>query len=270
MVNLKKAFSLTFLVMAAAAEEPTFEIQLSGPELEAVGQRIFQNECDARVSCLLHWNQGEAFPSLGIGHFIWYPAGVDQPFVESFPVLIEFMKLSDIEVPKWLEELDPFSAPWPDRATFLASQQSDQVESLRQLLVRTQGVQAEFILARAQASLIRVATAVPQDEQAEIKQKLSALSSTPGGVYALIDYVNFKGEGLASSESYQGQGWGLLQVLQAMSYSDPGSTLAQFRQAAASVLIRRAENASSSHEGEEWLPGWLNRVRTYQEPGEFE
>lgn len=269
-LGLRKAFCLMVLAVAAMAEEPTFDIQLTSAELAAVGQRIFQNECNAEVSCLVHWNQGEAFPSLGIGHFIWYPAGVDQPFVESFPVLVEFMKLSGIEVPKWLEELDPFNAPWPDRAAFLTSRQSDQVESLRQLLFRTQGVQAEFILARAQASLLRVADAAPKGEQQEIKQKLSALSSTPGGVYALIDYVNFKGEGLTPSESYQGQGWGLLQVLQAMSQSDPGTTLAQFRQAAAAVLTRRAENASKPHEREKWLPGWLNRVRTYQEPGEPE
>ena len=29
-----------------------------------------------------------------------------------------------------------------------------------------------------------------------------------------MDYVNFKGEGVSSSERYRGQGWGLLQVLE--------------------------------------------------------
>ena len=29
----------------------------------------------------------------------------------------------------------------------------------------------------------------------------------------MIDYVNFKGDGLKPTERYKGEGWGLLQVL---------------------------------------------------------
>ena len=32
----------------------------------------------------------------------------------------------------------------------------------------------------------------------------------------LIDYVNFKGEGVLETERYRGRGWGLLQVLEGM------------------------------------------------------
>src|SRR5690606_2975423 len=73
------------------AAEARFELVLTPDQLTWVGRQIFQNECAAKVICLVHWNQGEAFPSLGIGHFIWYPRGVDEPFVESFPTLIAFM-----------------------------------------------------------------------------------------------------------------------------------------------------------------------------------
>src|SRR5690606_40272199 len=69
-----------------------------------------------RFQCLVHWNEGEAFPSLGIGHFIWYPEGVEGRFVESFPQLIAYMSQRQASVPDWLRGLDPLDAPWPDRA----------------------------------------------------------------------------------------------------------------------------------------------------------
>ena len=75
------------------------------------------------------------------------------------------------------------------------------------------------------------------------------------------DYVNFKGEGLAHSERYNGQGWGLLQVLLAME-NQPDSVLA-FATAADWVLTRRANNARNTIEKETWLPGWRKRLTTY-------
>src|SRR5690554_7815999 len=62
-------------------------LALKPAQLDWVGQKIFANECASRFDCLVHWNEGEAFPSLGIGHFIWYPEGVEGRFTESFPQL---------------------------------------------------------------------------------------------------------------------------------------------------------------------------------------
>ncbi len=42
------------------------------------------------------------------------------------------------------------------------------------------------------------------------------MAASPNGVYALVDYVNFKGEGTLATERYQDHGWGLLQVLEGM------------------------------------------------------
>lgn len=254
------------LIVACTNEQPQPGLTLKGQELEWVGQKVFQNECAGEVQCLVHWNKGEAFPSLGIGHFIWYPEGVDERFVESFPALIDFMRARSVELPDWLGELNPMAAPWPGREQFLAQQQGEKVQSLREFLQGTQGVQAEFIVARAQASLYRAIESAPASERELLRQRLQALSETPGGVYAVIDYVNFKGEGLSSREQYNGEGWGLLQVLQHMEVSDEPA-LGQFRNAAAVVLTRRADNAKNPIERETWLPGWLNRLKTYQEPG---
>ncbi len=241
-------------------------LALSPSQLEWVGERIFQNECASRPECLVHWNEGEAFPSLGIGHFIWYPSGVEAPFVESFPAFVQFALEAGEPVPDWLARLKPMDAPWPDRARFMAGQNDTRIASLREWLVDSKGVQAAFILARAQASLGRVIEAAPAEQRPRLSGYLDALTATPGGSYALIDYVNFKGEGLAKGETYQGEGWGLLQVLQQMSRYPEHTALDAFRQAAADVLTRRAANASRAIERDRWLPGWLNRLETYREP----
>ena len=56
-----------------------------------------------------------------------------------------------------------------------------------------------------------------------------------------MDYVNFKGEGVNPTERYRGQGWGLLQVLEAMPAT--GAPLPGFVKAADQVLTRRVANS---------------------------
>ncbi|WP_037337643.1 hypothetical protein [Saccharospirillum impatiens] len=239
---------------------------LNDEQLRWVGERIYHNECASSPQCLVHWNEGEAFPSLGIGHFIWYPAGVNGRFVESFPGFVRYVLEQDEPVPQWLAALNPMDAPWPDRERFVAEAGSAEVESLRRWLGSNQGLQIAYILERAQSSLARVVAAAPEDEQTVMQQRLTALAATPGGSYTLIDYVNFKGEGLTPGETYNGQGWGLLQVLQQMAWHPDKTTLQRFREAAAEVLTRRAANADDPIERDRWLPGWLNRLDTYREP----
>lgn len=252
-----------------ASPSGDISLALTPAQMDWVGQQIFRNECAGKFRCLVHWNEGEAFPSLGIGHFIWYPKNVDGRFVESFPELIQFMLQHQASVPDWLRKLEPFDAPWQDRAAFKAVEDAPKIAELREFLAGTQGVQARFIFQRAQASLTSVIEAAPDSSRRAVRQRLVSLSSTPGGVYGLVDYVNFKGEGLAPTERYKGQGWGLLQVLVAMKSDPETATLEQFRQAAARVLTRRAENADKPIERERWLPGWLKRLETYKEPPVF-
>ncbi|MDO3722605.1 hypothetical protein QVZ43_12830 [Marinobacter sp. chi1] len=247
-----------------------FSIDLDEAQMDWVGAQVFKNECAGQLKCLVHWNKGEPFPSLGIGHFIWYPAGVEERFVESFPALIQYMHQRQASVPDWLRELDEFDAPWPDRETFLAAQDSAEVAQLREFLAGTQGIQAEFIVERASRSLAKVVAAAPESQREAVSNRLKGLTSTPGGLYAVIDYVNFKGEGLSPDERYSGQGWGLLQVLLAMEEQNQGaSVLEKFRGAADQVLTRRAENAPQDIERDRWLPGWRKRLQTYREPAEM-
>lgn len=254
------------LAQGDAAIQPPLLV-ISDSQLDWVGRQVFRNECDSRRSCLVHWNPGESFPSLGIGHFIWYPVDEDGPFVESFPSLVAHMQARDVVLPHWLVEQAPEGAPWPDRETFLRMEQDDRrIEELRQLLADHQGVQAAVLMLRARAALADVVAASSHPDCTQ--EKINVLATTPGGIYALIDYVNFKGEGLAESERYQGMGWGLLQVLEAMPEETlpPETVLQQFREAAARVLTRRAELSGRDIEKDQWLPGWLKRVDTYREP----
>jgi len=260
---------LTVVLVDQLTRKPAVPaLALSERQLEWVGQQIFRNECAGRYDCLVHWNQGEAFPSLGIGHFIWYPEGVNERFVESFPDLVGFMKARAVAMPDWLADDPVPDAPWPDQDAFIEAAGSQRLAELRAFLDRTKAVQVAFIFKRAEQSLHRVIEAVPDDQRDMVAAHITELSKRPGGVYALMDYVNFKGEGLSSQEVYRGQGWGLRQVLLEMEPGKADTALERFREAAGRVLTRRAENAEMPIERERWLPGWLKRLESYREPTE--
>ena len=86
------------------------------------------------------------------------------------------------------------------------------------------------------------------------------LRGSSSGTFALIDYVNFKGEGVKPSERYKGEGWGLLDVLTNM---EQGNATQAFARSASSVLERRVKNAPPERNESRWLAGWKARVRSY-------
>ena len=80
----------------------------------------------------------------------------------------------------------------------------------------------------------------------------------------MIDYINFKGEGLYLSESYNSTSWGLLQVLQGMNAKKRGPVVLQsFVNSADKVLTKRVSNAPKGKNESRWLPGWRKRLKTY-------
>lgn len=226
------------------------------PYYQILGQRIWQNECAGSVQGLVSWNAGEAFPSMGIGHFIWYPAGVHEAFEESFPQFVAFARSRGVQVPSFFNG----SAPWPNKAAFLADR-SGRADQMRRWLAANVSVQSAFIVARSRASLPAMmnASRAPQI----VQQRYAALAATPQGMYCLVDYVNFKGEGIKPEERYKGQGWGLLQVLESMRPCDKSAAPAEFSRAASAVLTRRVNNSPADRGERRWLQGWLNRCATY-------
>ena len=258
-----RRFSLCCLLSlpwyALACEQP-----LPLAQQTAIAHRIYLNECNGQRACLVDWNPGEDFPSLGIGHFIWYPRQIDPGYVESFPLLISYIEQQPNVLPEWLTQLQPFDAPWPDRNAFQKQRNSEPVQQLRDFLEQHQAVQIAFMQYRMQHSLEKILTQLPAKEQVVIERNILLLCQSQAGQYALIDYVNFKGEGLAPGERLQGEGWGLMQVLRQMPAShSPREAVEQFALSADQVLTRRARNAANSELETQWLGGWRKRIKTY-------
>lgn len=265
--------------------------RLSTAEAEWLGERIFANECAAQRACLTSWNEGEDFPSLGIGHFIWFQRNQDEIFAETFPDLLTYLDETGITLPKWLQpnnlvtnndrpdgdiRAGDFSrdisggtpsegkdSPWESRADFYKDIDSPRMEELRTLLDTTRREQAQFIIARLENSIEDIVAQAPSTEREHLQRRVERLSTchSPAGLYALIDYVHFKGTGLAEGERYAGQGWGLQQVLSAM--SDDLPALDSFASAAKTTLERRVANAPTKRREQRWLKGWHNRIDTY-------
>lgn len=261
-----KSICILFLTMVMNCYAAAPVIKIPSQQALRIAIKIWYNESDGQVSGLTLWNKGEDFASLGIGHFIWYPAGKSGPFQESFPDLIKYMQAKGVTVPGWLQGRWVPYAPWRNRAEFLRAQNSPQMIELRKFLLATIPVQAQFMSERLAQALPRLLQHVPRHERAYIRQKFYELARMPNGIYALVDYVNFKGEGLGEHKHYNRQGWGLLQVLQNMRYAPAKlTTLESFAWAADKVLTRRVVNAPTHRRAREsvWLVGWRNRIQTY-------
>jgi hypothetical protein len=234
-------------------------IRLSPAQAQEIGKRIWRNECAGTVDGLTAWNAGEDFASLGIAHFIWYPTGTTGPFEESFPRLVAYLQKEGVAVPAWLSSAP--GCPWPDRASFQRDFHSPRMVELRKLLTATVAEQARFAALRLEAALPKMLAAAPPGNREHVRTNFYRVAREPLGMYALMDYVNFKGEGISPSERYRGQGWGLLQVLETMPATGPA--LPAFASAADKVLTLRVKNSPPERNEQRWLAGWRNRLKTY-------
>jgi hypothetical protein len=237
-------------------------ISLSPAETRRIGSRIWQNECGGTLAGLTSWNTGENFASLGIGHFIWYPKGVRGPFDESFPKFVEFAAARGSKLPAVLTAKE--GCPWKSRTEFYEAAQAPPMKELRAFLARTVDLQAEFLVKRLQQALPKMLAESGAADSAKVQQRFDRVASTAMGCYALVDYVNFKGEGVLATERYAGQGWGLLQVLQGMTEETSGrAAVKSFAESAKTALKTRVRNSPPERNEARWLPGWLKRVDTY-------
>lgn len=254
---LSLLYSMLLGIHAASA---AVEVRLSKQQALEVGNKVWRNECGGRIDGLTSWNAGEEFPSLGIGHFIWYPEGVRGPFQESFPSLLSFLQKRQAELPTWLSPT--MACPWSSRDQFLAERDSARMVELRTLLSSTVGLQTEFIVQRLQDALPKMLEKAPTESRVKVKKQFErVLGAGSRGAFALIDYVNFKGEGILETERYKGQGWGLLQVLESMDGS--GDAVTQFSTSARKMLERRVLNSPPARQEQRWLRGWTKRVNSY-------
>ena len=256
--------SLVLILVLFLSACDTNCISVSQEELEKIGKLIFINEGAGKVDNLTTWNEGEEFASLGIGHLIWYTKDKEYRFYEIFPIVYEFIKSQGGEAPDWMEEMPTFDLPWDSREDFYSDFQTPQMVSLRQFLLKTIPQQSLFMAGRLEKSLPKILEAVPEESHEHVKKQFYRVANSPMGIYVLIDYVNFKGEGTLETERYNGQGWGLLQVLEGMEGTQEGlPALEEFAAGANRVLLRRVGNSPPERGEKRWIPGWKNRIKTY-------
>ena len=242
------------------------------PEVAAkVGRQVWINESGASIDGLTAWNAGEDFPSLGIGHWIWFKAGGHPLFEESFPQLVAFIRAHGAKPPAWLDKQPVPPCPWPSKAEFERQFRGEQLTELRRYLHTTIPQQAQYLLKRTQDALPKIlaSVAAPAERQHVLTQFNRVVRSSPD-LYPLIDYVNFKGEGISEKETTfdpptgRKQGWGMKWLLVEMRGAAEGPpALAEFSRASKAVLDRRIRNHPSS---QRWQAGWHKRCDTYKRP----
>ena len=257
---------LSVLLLAAVFLKPVDAACVTVPEaeLEKIGALIYINECGGKEENLTAWNEGEEFASLGIGHFLWYPEGKEYRFQESFPSLVEFIRSNGVAAPEWMNDLPTFDLPWDSRAEFYRDFNSPRMNSLRRFMLDTVALQTRFIAERMENSLPKMLESAPPGSRENIRKQFYRVAGSPMGFYLLVDYVNFKGEGTSPAERYNGEGWGLLQVLEMMKGSETGPpALTEFAKSAEAVLERRVRNSPSERNEKKFLPGWKKRIGTY-------
>lgn len=233
-------------------------IRVSEKEAAVIGRKVWQNECGGTVAGLTSWNAGEKFGSFGIGHFIWYPKNARGPFEESFPLLIHFMEKRSVKIPAWMRG----ACPWNSRTEFLHDLHSARMNQLRKFLAQTVGEQAAFLVHRLETALPKMLNVAPANARENVRRQFYRVAESRGGKFALIDYVNFKGEGTLRTERYKGEGWGLLQVLENMRDAN-GDAVRAFSKSAKEMLTRRVRNSPAARHESRWLKGWDARVERY-------
>ena len=181
-----KQFLLGILVVALiAASAILFPFQ-SAPTLapslaRKMGMQIWQNECAGKKEGLTTWNKGEEFASLGIGHFIWYPEGIDQRFKQSFPDLLFFLESHAVVLPLWLQQAK--GCPWRTREEFQAAQNQSQLLELRDLLAEHIDLQILFIVKRLERALPALLNDVEAKDHSHVVYQFYRLTQTPGGLF---------------------------------------------------------------------------------------
>lgn len=234
-------------------------------DMSWIAHKVFLNETSGNYDHLVFWSPKEDFLSLGIAHFIWYPTGREGRYTETFPSLIEYLSERAEPVPEWLKAQAKLGAPWFYREQFLNARYSAQVRELHDLMSRTMNLQANFMADRLRKALPEMTSHIDASQRDRIIARYRAVEQSHRGMYPLLDYVNFKGEGISPTEQYQGQGWGLLQVLQEMRDVPAGeAALNEFARAAEQVLRRRVYNSPRERNEDRFLPGWMNRINSYR------
>ena len=242
--------------------EFSYRFDLGYSQKNHIAKQIFKNETGGNRSKLIHWNSGEDFPSLGIGHFIWIPRSSNAGFGDSFKEVVQFYKKNDVELPHFLKGLAPnYDCPWQNSNDFWIQRYDPKVLELETFLATTFDVQTSYLFSKLKESLPKILNGLSNEEKIFIDRNIKSIISTQASWYPIIDYLNFKGSGHGQYVTTEKGGWGLRQVLLGMqpsiSNTDP---VGAFMDSAIKTLTKRVELRNYDRR---WLDGWSKRIETY-------
>jgi hypothetical protein len=231
-------------------------LQVQGNDSK-IGQMIFYNEGKNLDDNLIHWNDGESFASMGIGHFLWDSKSDN----DQFPKFIKYLQNMGVKnIPKpFLNEV-----PWKTKTELDDQKQAKLITPLIDFLKRPDIMtyQVEFIRQNFTIDLFSISN-LSKSNRVKVASRLNEITSQQFGWYLILDYANFKGVNSNTDNEY-GVSWGLIDVLKQM---DSGE-FSEFSKSAKYVLKRRVDNAPSDKKTQEqkWLTGWNVRCDSYSNP----
>ncbi len=265
---MPKIFAAILLTVSFGILHAT-PLKLTDAQANQIARKIWLNEGSGKRDKLVWWNRGEEFASVGIGHFIWFTADKPMWFWEAFPPMVQFLIDHGARPPRWLTPQT--HCVWNSYAQWKRAkrQKSRKMWELTAFMNRTKGLQARFMLHRLNTSFPKILAYAKAHGQGKIvernyKRLLYKKNGTidPQGAYILIDYINFKGNGINPGERYQGKGWGLYQVLNRMDPHDPNPYRA-FAKSGKWVLERLTHICPPKRNLKRFRRGWFNRMDTY-------
>lgn len=236
---------------------PFLNVKISSADFSAIEQRYVSryNNPEGNVLAWQANNDGThidmaGYVGIGLGSFIWYGDKNHENYVEDWPAVAQALQSHGVPLPYWALG----ACPWSTEAEFTAantpgSPYYDEIQTLNQTL-QTDPVALDIQFRFGPwARLLRGVTPwsdTPADYMFgydPVKSPNAIISLAPGeaelvganfsaiaavkdeaghplGLYALMDYDNFKGEGTCVTEIHNTQHWGELSVLKNMGALD--------------------------------------------------
>ncbi len=225
-------------------------------QVEKIARNLLYNETSCQGGYLTEWDKisQEEFPSIGLPHTVWFPGKSKQIVDESFPRFWAFikakyrgtMRIPDLG-PVGTEGLD-VRAPWNSIKEFKSD---PRVAELNRFLQdpNVLKLQAEFAVRRGMESIYSILATNAMDpnkkmSQEDLCQNFKDLISSDQGLLAMVDYANWKGEGIHWHEMTDNRRvrWGLKQALEKMGKPSSAAVVERFAAATSAALKERSSD----------------------------
>jgi hypothetical protein len=231
---------------------PFLHVEVTQAQFDAIEQRYI-TQYNSPDSNVLAWQQNSdgthmnatGYVGIGLGSYIWYGANNRENYVEDWPTVAQALQSHDVTLPAWALGV----CPWSNEADFDAANTPGSpyyadIQALNTTLQTDPAALDVQFRFGPWARLLRGVTpnsdtpgdymfgydpikapnaliSLPPGEAELIGANFSAVSTVQGfghplGMYALVDYDNFKGEGTAVTEIHNTQHWGESAVLEKM------------------------------------------------------